>query len=101
MIEVLLIGFLNIFRAIFPNVTQGLSSGFSSFTNEVNQVAVYLASFLNLCVSGFWWIIDALMIPRPAVTLMITVLLMKMVIPVIAATIKLILRWYTALMPTK
>ena len=96
-----LLFFNNIFHTILPNLTTPLDT---MATNVVN-FSSYLISFLTYLVNVAGAVMDFVCvlfaIPTDLFNAMCFYLTAKLTVPIIAAAIKLILRWYQSLMPTK
>lgn len=97
----LLLFFNNTLNTIFPNLT----TPFDSIASNVQSFFSYAATFFNylitLATTVMDFVCELFAIPVDVFNACCFYLLLKFTIPVIAAAIKLILRWYQSLMPTK
>ena len=105
MITGLLVALLGVFTQLFPSFFSPLTSIFDGFASDVSNFFVYLSSFLNMLISVAGSYVDFALelfaIPVDVFNACCIFLLAKLTIPVLAYIVKLILRWYQALMPTK
>lgn len=105
MIAGLLVALLSVFSQLFPSFFSPLTSIFDGIATDVSNFFVYLVSFLNMLVgiasSYVDFALELFAIPVDVFNACCFFLVAKLSIPILAYIIKLVLRWYQALMPTK
>lgn len=97
----LLLFFNNTFNTIFPNLTNPFDTISSNVVGFFSYVSSFFAYLITLTTSVMDFVCELFAIPSDVFIACCFYLLLKFTIPVIAAAIKLVLRWYQSLMPTK
>lgn len=101
MIIILISVLFGFFFLTQPVLESLLSSNFTTDPTLITNATDGMAWVINFALNGFWFCVDLLCIPHGVIGLCLAYITSKIVVPFIASSIKLILRWYTALMPTK
>lgn len=97
----LLLFFNNTLNTIFPNLTTPFDSIASNVQSFFSYVSTFFSYLITLATSVMDFVCELFAIPPDLFNACCFYLLLKLSVPVIAAAIKLILRWYQSLMPTK
>lgn len=93
--------FNNTLGAIFPSLTAPFDSIATNVTSFISYVSNFFTYIINLSSVVMDFVCELFAIPVDVFNACCFYLLLKLTIPVIAAAVKLILRWYQSLMPTK
>lgn len=105
MINGLFVGLFAIFNTLFPSFFSPLTSIFDGYVSDISNFFTNLVSFLNFLiqVAGSYmdFILELFAIPVDVFNACCFFLLAKLTIPILAYMVKLVLRWYQSLMPTK
>lgn len=101
MIIILITVLFGFFFTVQPVLESLLNSNFTNDPQLITGATDGIAWVINFALNGFWFCVDLLCIPHGVITMCLVYITAKLTVPFIAGGIKLILRWYTALMPTK
>ena len=96
-----LLFFNNIFHTILPNLTTPLDTMATDVVNFGSFLVTFLAYLVSIAGSVMDFVCELFAIPVDLFNAMCIYLGFKLTVPIIASAIKLILRWYQSLMPTK
>ena len=105
MITLILTGALMFFNSILNTLFPSLTTPFDSIATNVTDFLTYVTSFfsylINIAGVVMDFVCELFAIPVDVFNACCFYLLLKFTIPLIASAIKLVLRWYQSLMPTK
>lgn len=99
MINKILVGILGFISTainfLLSPINNLIAQNFPSVQTAINNIL----TFLNTCVSSIGWVISAVGIESGVITLVVTVLGLRLVWQPIVHAVKYIIKWYKTIMP--
>lgn len=99
MIKAIISGLIQLIINLVNIFLSPINSLIESYMPSLNTAFSSIASFLNICVSSIGWVISALGIPSIVIELLVAYYTFKLTVPLLVHAIKLVVKWYRALMP--
>lgn len=99
MIKAIISGLIQLIISLVNIFLSPINSLIETYMPSLNSAFSAIGSFLNLCVSSIGWVISALAIPSVVIELIIAYYTFKLTVPLLVHAVKLVVKWYRALMP--
>ena len=99
MIKAIISGLIQLIINLVNIFLTPINALINQFMPSLNNAFNAIGSFLNICVSSIGWVISALGIPPVVIELIIAFYTFKLTVPLLVHAVKLVVKWYRALMP--
>lgn len=99
MIKGIIKGLMKLITKLLAVFLAPINALIGQYLPALDTALTKIAQFLNLCVSAIGWVISALGIPPIVIELIVAYYTFKLTVPILVHAVKLVVKWYRALMP--
>lgn len=97
MINAILKGVLSLLTSLLSIFLAPINNLISTFLPDFSSALTKVASFFTMCTGKIGWVLDSLLIDSETISLLITVMIMKLTLPYLISSIKTIVKWWRSL----
>lgn len=97
MINAILKGVLSLLTSLLSIFLSPINTLISNFLPDFSDALTKVASFFTMCTGKIGWVLDSLLIDSETISLLVTIMIMKLTLPYLISSIKTIVKWWRSL----
>lgn len=97
MINAILKGILSLLTSLLSIFLAPINNLVSRFLPDFSSALTKIASFFTMCTGKIGWVLDSLLIDKETISLLVTVMIMKLTLPYLISGIKSVVKWWRSL----
>lgn len=97
MINAILKGVLTLLTSLLSIFLSPINNLISTFLPDFSSALTKIASFFTMCTGKIGWVLDSLLIDSETISLLVTVMIMKLTLPYLISSIKTVVKWWRSL----
>lgn len=97
MINAILKGVLGLLTSLLSIFLSPINNLINTYLPNVSSGLTKIAQFFTMCTGKIGWVLDSLLIDSETVSLLVTILIMKLTLPYLISAIKSVVKWWKAL----
>ena len=97
MINAILKGILSLLTSLLSIFLSPINNLINSYLPIVSNGLTMVAKFFTMCTGKIGWVLDSLLIESETISLLVTILILKLTLPYLISAIKSIVKWWRAL----
>lgn len=97
MINAILKGLLSLLTSLLSIFLSPINNLISSFLPDFSNALTKVADFFVMCTGKIGWVLDSLLIDSETISLLVTVMVMKLTLPYLISSTKMIVKWWRSL----
>lgn len=97
MINAILKGILTLLTNLLGIFLSPINNLINSYLPNVSNALTKVAQFFTMCTGKIGWVLDSLLIESETISLLVTILIIKLTLPYLISAIKSIVKWWRAL----
>lgn len=97
MINAILKGILSLLTSLLSIFLSPINNLINTYLPNVSNALTKVAQFFTMCTGKIGWVLDSLLIDSETISLLVTILIMKLTLPYLISATKSIVKWWRAL----
>ena len=97
MINAILKGILTLLTSLLSIFLTPINNLIANYLPDVSNGLTKVAQFFTMCTGKIGWVLDSLLIEPETISLLVTILIIKLTLPYLISAIKSIVKWWKAL----
>lgn len=99
MINAIIKGIFSLITSLVNVILTPINLLITNFIPDLSNVFITIRGLFNILFQYSPWVLDAMLISSETISLFITLLTLRLTIPLTLSVIKLAIKWYNALKP--
>ncbi|MDD6710437.1 MAG: hypothetical protein PUE26_09905 [Ruminococcus sp.] len=97
MINAILKGILSLLTSLLSIFLTPINNLVSTYLPDFSNALTKIADFFVMCTGKIGWVLDSLLIDKETISLLVTVMIMKLTLPYLISSVKSIVKWWRSL----
>ena len=97
MINAILKGILSLLTSLLSIFLAPINNLVSNFLPDFSNALTKIVDFFVMCTGKIGWVLDSLLIDSETISLLVTVMIMKLILSYLISGIKSVVKWWRSL----